>query len=88
MARGGALVAASAALAATPTLAPNPAHGTANLHLPAGTDRLPLLLDAPGREVRRYPASTGNEATLDLRGLAPGVYVLRGGAGSQRLVVE
>ncbi len=86
---GAALAAASAALAAVPTLAPNPASGTATLRLPAGADRQPLaLLDALGREVRRYPAPTGNEATLDLRGLAPGVYVLRSDTGSRRLVVE
>ncbi len=85
----GATLASVAAQAAGGQLYPNPAHGTATLHLPAGADRQPLaLLDALGREVRRYPAPTGNEATLDLRGLAPGVYVLRGGAGSQRLVVE
>jgi len=33
-------------------------------------------------------ATTGTEATLDLRGLPAGVYVLRCGSGSQRLVVE
>ena len=67
----------------------NPARNTAILRLPAGAKRRPLLLlDALGREVRRYPAPTGTEATLDLRGLPAGVYVLRSGTGSQRLAID
>ena len=70
-------------------LFPNPAHGTATLRLPAGAARQPLTLrDALGREVRQYPAPAGPEAVLDLRGLPAGVYVVRCGALSQRLVVE
>ena len=84
------LAAAPAALA-TPAaqLFPNPAHGTATLRLPAGAPRLPLTLsDALGRVLRRYPAPTGAEAVLDLRGLPAGTYMVRCGAFSQRLVVE
>ena len=72
------------------TLHPNPAHETVTVALPASLARGPLtLLDALGREVRRYPTPAGNDVTLDLRGLPAGLYVLRGsGVGSQRLVVE
>jgi hypothetical protein len=85
------------ALAAAPSAAsqqglrvyPNPAHGTATVQQPTGTTPLPLtLLDALGRPVRRYPAPAGHEATLDLRSLPAGVYVLRQGTASQRLMVE
>ena len=70
-------------------LYPNPAHDPATVQFRPGTAKTALaLLDALGRAVRRYPAPTGTEATLDLRGLPAGVYVLRSGAGSQRLVVE
>jgi len=57
-------------------LAPNPAHGTAQLlGLPAG----PVagrLFDAQGRLVR-----TTSSATVELGGLAPGLYLLRASAG-------
>lgn len=82
---------ATKASAATPAaqLFPNPAHGTATLRLPAGTPRLPLTLtDALGRTVRRYPAPAAPETELDLRGLPAGVYVVRCGQLSQRLVME
>ena len=78
----------AAAEAALP-LYPNPAQGHATVQLLPGAAKMPLLLlDALGREVRRYPIPTGTEATLDLRGLPVGVYVLRSGSSSQRLVVE
>ena len=71
------------------TLYPNPAHGTATLHLPAGTAPAPLVLtDALGRAVRRYPAPAGPEAALDLQGLPAGLYLLRGAGPAQRLAVE
>ena len=82
---------ATTAAKATPAaqLFPNPAHGTATLRLPAGAARLPLALsDALGRLVRQFPAPAGAEAVLDLRGLPAGVYWVRCGALSQRLVVE
>ncbi|MBF9224277.1 T9SS type A sorting domain-containing protein [Hymenobacter ruricola] len=82
-----------AARAAAPTgfaaLFPNPAHGTATLRLPASTPRQGITLtDALGRPVRQYPAPATPEAELDLRGLPAGVYVVRCGQLSQRLVVE
>ena len=78
-----------AAAPVAPVLYPNPAHGRATLHQAPGSEKRPLLLlDAMGREVRRYPAPTGPETALDLGGLLPGLYVLRNGTGSQRLVVE
>ena len=81
---------ATTAAKATPVaqLFPNPAHGTATLRLPAAARQPLLLTDALGRLVRQYPAPAGPEAVLDLRGLPAGVYVLRGGALTQRLVVE
>ena len=81
---------ATAATRVTPAaLFPNPAHGTATLRLPAGAARLPLTLtDALGRTVRQFPAPAGPEAVLDLRGLPAGVYLVRCGELTQRLVVE
>jgi hypothetical protein len=70
-------------------LYPNPAHRTATLRLPAGGAPAPLALtDAQGRTVRRYPAPAGAETVLDLQGLPAGLYLLRGGNLSHRLVVE
>jgi len=87
------LLAATPAVAARPALSlwPNPAHGTATVRLPAGTETGPLLLlDGLGRVVRRFatPASGATDARLDLRGLPPGQYVLRGAGRAQRLAVE
>ena len=68
------------------TLAPNPAHHTATL---TGllTEATATLFDALGRAVRTAPLSAG-AATLDVRGLPAGVYVVRAGAAARRLVVE
>ncbi|MBJ6108150.1 T9SS type A sorting domain-containing protein [Hymenobacter sp. BT523] len=83
------LAARGAAQAGFAALFPNPAHGTATLRLSAGAPRQSLTLtDALGRVARCYPAPAGAEAVLDLRGLPAGVYVLRCGQVSQRLVVE
>ena len=83
------LATAAAQAAPAAQLFPNPAHGTATLRLPAAAARLPLTLtDALGRLVRQYPAPAGLEAVLDLRGLPAGVYLVRCGELSQRLVVE
>ncbi|MFD2721823.1 T9SS type A sorting domain-containing protein [Hymenobacter monticola] len=69
-------------------LYPNPAHQTATLHLPAGSKPTSLtLFDAQGRSMRRYPAPAA-EASLDLRGLPAGLYLLRGSGLLQRLLVE
>ena len=83
-------LAATAATNAVPAaLFPNPAHNSATLRLPAGGPRQPLTLtDARGRLVRRYPAPAGPDAPLDLRGLPNGLYLVRCGQFTQRLVVE
>ncbi|MDO7875599.1 T9SS type A sorting domain-containing protein [Hymenobacter sp. ASUV-10] len=79
-------------------LFPNPAHGRAALHLPAGTGAAPFsisILDGLGRVVlRREVAATasGQTTPLELAGLAPGVYAVRVQQGPaqavQQLVVE
>jgi len=61
------------------------------VHRPAGAEKSALILcDVLGHEVRRYPAPsrTTDAETLDLRGLPAGLYVLRSGTLSQKLVVE
>lgn len=84
-------LAAAAPARVTPlALAPNPAHGTAVLTLaPAAQARPVVVLDATGRVVRRHalPAHA-TAATLAVAGLAPGLYVVRCGAATGRLVVE
>ncbi|MBC7446882.1 MAG: T9SS type A sorting domain-containing protein, partial [Hymenobacteraceae bacterium] len=76
---------------------PNPT--VTELHVavtrPAGTALTLTLTDAVGRVVRTQPLATGDEqarATLDVRGLAPGLYLVRAAAGtrawSQRVVVR
>jgi hypothetical protein len=57
---------------------------------PTTTIKQPVLvLDALGREVRRQSLpARATTATLDLRGLAPGLYVVRCGAATGKLVVE
>jgi hypothetical protein len=79
-------------------LYPNPAHGTATVLLPAtpGAAQATLtLLDALGRVIQTQRValpSAGLSHELNLRGVAPGVYVLRAQAGTttavRRLVVE
>jgi hypothetical protein len=65
--------------------APNPAHQQVRVQ---GHDaKLPLyLLDGQGRLVRTVAA--GANATISLNGLAPGLYLVRTGLRTQRLVVE
>ena len=81
---------ATAAAGEVLRLFPNPAHAAATLRLPATAAPTEIaLLDALGRPVRRYPVPAhATEAALDLRGLPAGLYVLRAGAASVRLVVE
>lgn len=68
------------------TLVPNPAHET--VHLSARPGTTVELLDALGRVVRSVTLPTGT-ASLDVRGLAPGLYVGRAGsARAQRLVLQ
>ena len=82
---------APAALAEAFTLAPNPTAGLVHLSWPnaSAAPRPVQLFDALGREVRRQqlPART-RAATLDVAGLAPGLYVVRCGPGASRLRVE
>ena len=78
---------------AAPVLAcyPNPARTATTLRLPAAAPepRTATLADALGREVRRQSVSVHATATtLDLRGLTPGLYVVRCGAASGKLLVE
>ena len=88
----GALTATTAPAGSLLLLAhPNPAHGTATLRLPAGCMPTELLLFDPlGRELRHFaaPAPGATEALLDLRGLPAGLYLLRIGEATGKLVVE
>ncbi len=68
------------------TLSPNPAYHTATLTgLPAGATA--TLRDALGRPVRTALVAAG-AATLDVRGLAAGLYFVHAGGATRRLVVE
>lgn len=86
------LLAAQPALPAAPALDlfPNPAHHRATLRLPAApTPRPAQLLDALGRPVRAFTVPAhATETAVDVAGLPAGVYVLRCGTASRRLVVE
>ncbi|MBF9143330.1 T9SS type A sorting domain-containing protein [Hymenobacter properus] len=83
-----------AAANATPlpglSLAPNPAHASTTVRLPAvpgATQATLRLLDALGRTVRTQQlplSSAGLVAELLLQGLAPGLYHLQVQAGGQR----
>ncbi|RPD49317.1 T9SS C-terminal target domain-containing protein [Hymenobacter sediminis] len=81
----------AARLSAAMQLVPNPAQDQVKLSWPtANSQSLPLILiDNLGREVKQQalPAQA-TRATLSLRGLASGVYVVRVGETAQRLVVE
>lgn len=79
------------AAAGTLSVFPAPAHGAATLRLPAAVpaETSFALLDALGRSVRRFAVPAhASEASLDLRGLPAGLYVVRGSGTSARLVVE
>lgn len=76
----------AAANDATLAVWPNPATGSVRLRLAeAGPVR---LLDAVGRVVRETRATAGQDVTWDLTGVAPGLYVVRAGRHTRRLVVE
>jgi hypothetical protein len=79
-----------ASLATALAAFPSPAHGQATLRLPAAPAAGQVfLVDALGRPVRTYAVPANAAAvTLDLAGLAPGLYVVRCGAASGKLVVE
>ncbi len=86
----GPLTAATTRAAARLALAPNPAHTAVILTLPATSTPQPVtVLDGLGRSVQRALApANASTLTLDVSALPPGVYVLRCGASSARLVVE
>jgi hypothetical protein len=73
------------------TMAPNPSTALVRLTWPESmaTARAVQVLDGLGREVRRQvlPARA-TQATLDVAGLTPGLYVVRCGAAVSRLQVE
>mgnify|MGYP002780327136 FL=1 len=80
--------AASAATADALTVWPNPATARAQVRLSAEARAL-TLVDALGRTVRVQTLAAGQtDATLDLAGLPAGVYTVRAGAATTRLVVE
>jgi hypothetical protein len=66
------LTAAQASTAQGPAAYPNPAAGRVHLSLPLAATRVELL-DALGRTVQSVRAQAG-AATLDVTGLAPGLY--------------
>ena len=64
---------------------PNPATGAVTVRAAAaGPVR---LLDAVGREVRAASAVAGADVRWELAGLPAGVYVVRAGSATRRLVV-
>jgi hypothetical protein len=69
------------------TLAPNPTRTTTTITRPSHTASALTLLDAVGRTVRTIPAGLGS-VTLDVTGLAPGLYILRTAGQAAKLVVE
>ena len=64
---------------------PNPAQEAVTVRA-AGAGEL-VLLDALGRVVRRQVAGAGAAVRWSLAGLAPGLYVVRGGGTARRLLV-
>lgn len=88
---GGALAAVAAATSSPACVAvPNPTSGHTVLTLPAAARARPvLLLDALGREVRRFELSAQlTSLPLNLTGLPGGSYLLRCGTSAGRLLVE
>ena len=85
------LAAASAASAAQVLVYPNPAHDRLTVLRPAGGAAQATLLNALGQVVRQLPLPAA-ETTLDLHGLASGVYTLRlalpQGLVTRRIVVD
>ena len=95
----GALAATAALEANGVRLFPNPAHGSATLLVPAvaGASQLSMgLYNALGQRVRSYPSAAlpaaGLSTTVDVSGVAAGLYTLRLTAGgatiSKKLAVE
>ncbi len=82
--------AAAPAAGVAAVLFPNPAREQATLVVPAAAQpRTVRVLDAMGREKYRAPLPANVvAAVLETAGLAPGVYAVRVGAYTARLVVE
>lgn len=69
---------------------PNPAHESVRVTVPTGASQLDLL-DGSGlvvRSLRLLPGAAATEAVVSLGGLRVGVYTLRCGRQTHRLVVE
>ncbi|MBH8560060.1 FG-GAP-like repeat-containing protein [Hymenobacter negativus] len=81
-------LATAGAAASLPALAafPNPTTGRTALALPPAATSAEVL-DGLGRVLRTVPARAGS-ATLDVAGLAPGLYLVRAAGQVARLVVE
>ena len=65
---------------------PNPTIGPLTLRGVSATEA--EIYDTLGRRVRSVALDTGSEVPLDLSGLPVGVYVIRAGAGTVRVVVR
>lgn len=66
---------------------PNPAKQSVHL---SGVSNVDIeLLDLLGRILRTHaPISSSEEAIIDLRGLPTGIYIVRAGTYTRRLLVE
>lgn len=68
-------------------LSPNPAHGRVTVILPGHTTGAKVsLYDASGSLVREQPLLT-DRAEMPLRGIRPGVYLVRAGGMTEKLIV-
>ena len=68
---------------------PNPAGGAVGVQLAgANPNTAVALLDATGRTVRRAQTDHFGNAALPVGGLVPGIYTVRTGAQTQRLLVD
>ncbi len=84
------LLGLAAAVSPTSTafaLLPNPASGTTRVVAETPLPAVVEVRDALGRVVRRVAGGT-TSCTLDVRGLAAGIYTVRAGTTARRLVVE
>jgi hypothetical protein len=72
-------------------LVPNPAHGSVRLYWPSAqaTTSPVLMFDIMGREVRRQSMPTAySHVVISLADLKPGIYTVRCGDATSKLVVE
>jgi Bacterial Ig-like domain/FG-GAP-like repeat len=70
------------------TVWPNPATGSVSVEGGANEGTPVELLNAIGQVVRYQPAALTTATPISLTGLAPGVYTVRRGAQTRRLVIE